>query len=52
MEFGIKKCAMLIMNSGKRQVPEGIEQPTQEKVEDRKTTSICEHWKRIQSNKK
>ena len=31
MEFGIEKCAMLIMKSGKRQMTEGLELPNQEK---------------------
>ena len=31
MEFGIEKCAMLIMKSGKRQITEGTELPKQEK---------------------
>ena len=33
MEFGIEKCAMLIMKSGKRQMMEGIELPNQKKSE-------------------
>ena len=32
MEFGIEKCVMLIMKSGKRQMKKGIEQPNQEKI--------------------
>ena len=32
MEFGIVKCAMLVMKSGKRHMTEGIEIPNQEKV--------------------
>ena len=32
MEFCLEKCAMFIMKSGKRQMTEGIEQPTQEKI--------------------
>ena len=32
MEFGIEKCAMLIMKSKKRQMTEGIEQKSQEKI--------------------
>ena len=31
MEFGIEKCAMLIMKSGKRQITEGTELPNQER---------------------
>ena len=32
MEFGIEKCAMLIMRSGKRLLTEGIELLNQEKI--------------------
>ena len=32
MEFGIQKCAMLMMKSGKRQMTEAIELPNQEKI--------------------
>ena len=32
MEFGIEKCAMLIMKSGKWQMKEGIELPNQGKI--------------------
>ena len=32
MEFGIEKCAMLVMKSGKRHMTEGIELPNQEKI--------------------
>ena len=32
MEFGIEKCAMLIMKSRKRETMEGIELPNQEKI--------------------
>ena len=32
MEFGIEKCAMLIMKSGKRHQTEGMELPNQEKI--------------------
>ena len=33
MEFGIEKCAILIMKSGKRQMTEGIELANEEKSE-------------------
>ena len=42
IEFGIEKCAILIMRSGKRQLTEGIQLPNQEKSEcseKRKLTS-------------
>ena len=32
MEFGIEKCAMLIMKNGKWQMTGGMEQPNQEKI--------------------
>ena len=33
VEFGIEKCAMLVMKSGKQYMTEGIELPNQEKIE-------------------
>ena len=32
MEFGIEKCAMLVMKSGKRHLTDGMEQPNQDKI--------------------
>ena len=32
MEFGIEKCAMLVMKSGKRHMTDGMEQPNHEKI--------------------
>ena len=32
MEFGIEKCALLVMKRGKRHLTDGIELPNQEKV--------------------
>ena len=32
MEFGIEKCALLVMKSGKRHLTDGIEQPNQDKI--------------------
>ena len=32
MEFGIEKCAMLVMKSGKRHMTEGMELPNQDKI--------------------
>ena len=31
-EFGIEKCVMLVMKSGKRHLTEGIELPNQDKI--------------------
>ena len=36
MEFGIEKCSMLTMKSGKRETTEGIELPNQEIRNDEK----------------
>ena len=32
MEFGIKKCTMLLIKSGKRQLTAGMELPNQDKI--------------------
>ena len=32
MEFGIEKCAMLVMKSGKQHVIDGIELPNHDKI--------------------
>ena len=32
MEFGIEKCAMLVMKRGKRQLTNGMELPNQDKI--------------------
>ena len=32
MEFGIEKCAMLVMKSGKRHMTDGMELPNQDKI--------------------
>ena len=32
MEFGIEKCAMLVMKSGKRHLTDGIELPNEDKI--------------------
>ena len=32
MEFGIEKCAMLVMKSDKRQLTDGMELPNQDKI--------------------
>ena len=48
MEFGIKKCALLVMKSGKRHLTDGIELPNQDKIrplaenETYKYLGICE----------
>ena len=37
MEFGIEKCTMLVMKSGKRHIKEGIELPNQVVIEEKET---------------
>ena len=32
MEFGIEKCALIVMKSGKRHLTDGIELPNQDKI--------------------
>ena len=32
MEFGIEKCALLVMKSGKRRITDGVELPNQDKI--------------------
>ena len=32
MEFGIEKCVMLVMKSGKRHLTDGMELPNQDKI--------------------
>ena len=32
IEFDIEKCAMLVMNSGKRQLTDGMELPSKDKI--------------------
>ena len=32
MEFGIEKCAMLVMESGKRHITNGMELPNRDKT--------------------
>ena len=45
MEFGIEKCAMLIMKNGKRERTDGIELLNQESIRmvGEKTTNIWEY---------
>ena len=54
MEFGIEKCAMLVMKSGKRHMTDGIELPNLEKLEHSKKTkptNTWESWRLTLSNK-
>ena len=54
IKYGIEKCTMQIMKSGKRQMTEKMEQPNQEKSErseKRKRTNTRDYWKRTPSNK-
>ena len=54
MEFGIKKCAILIMKSRKRHITDGMELPNQEKIRtigEKETYKTWENWKLTPSNK-
>ena len=44
MEFGIEKCAMLIMKNGKRQITVGIELSNQERI---RTLGEKENYKNL-----
>ena len=50
MEFGIEKCAMFIMKSGKREVAEGMKNAVGG-LETKKTKITLEYWKQISANK-
>ena len=39
MEFGIEKCALLVMKSSKQLLMDGMEQPNQEKIESSEKNS-------------
>ena len=39
MEFGIEKCALLVMKSGKRHLTDGIELPNKNKIRTRPTNT-------------
>ena len=43
MEFGIEKCAMLVMKSGKRHITDGIELPNQDKIRTLAENEINKH---------
>ena len=43
MEFGIEKCAILIMKSGKRHMNEGMELPNQERIRKFGQKETCKY---------
>ena len=43
IEFGIEKCAMLIMRSGRRQIMQRIELPYKEKTRTRERKETCKY---------
>ena len=54
MEFGIEKCSMPVMKSGKRQRTDGIELPNQDKIRtlgENETYKSWESWRLTPSNK-
>ena len=44
MEFGIEKCAMLVMKSGKRHMTEGMELPNQDKIRTLGENETYKYW--------
>ena len=55
IEFGIEKCAVLVMKSEKRQMTKVLELPNQEKIrthgEKKQLTNTWGHWKQTPSKK-
>ena len=43
MEFGIEKCTMLVMKSGKRHMTDGMELPNHEKIRSLKENEKCNY---------
>ena len=43
MEFGIEKCAMLVMKSGKRHMTDGMELPNHNKTRTLGENEICKY---------
>ena len=43
MEFGIEKCALLVMKSGKRHLTDGIELPNQDKIRTLAENETCKY---------
>ena len=44
MEFGIEKCAMLVMRSGKRHLTGGMELPNQDKIRTQGKKKCTNTW--------
>ena len=44
IRFGIEKCSLLVRRSGKRQLPEEIEQPNQGKIRTLKKWILTDTW--------
>ena len=51
MEFGIGKCAMLVMKSGKRHMTDGIELPNQDRIRTLEEKKTYKSWRLTPSNK-
>ena len=50
LEFGIEKCAMLVMKSGKRYMTEEIELPNQEKIRTLGEKETCKYWEILEDD--
>ena len=44
MEFGIEKCAMLVMKSGERHLTDGMEPPNQDKIRTLGENETYKYW--------
>ena len=44
MEFGIEKCAMLVIKSGKRHLTDGMELPNQDKIKTLGEKEAYKYW--------
>ena len=51
MEFGIEKCAMLVVKSGKRHMTDGMELPNQSKIRTLGENETYKSWRLIRSYK-
>ena len=54
MEFGMEKCAMLVMKSGNQHLTDGMELPNQDKirtVEENETYNTWASWRLTSSDK-
>ena len=51
IEFGIEKCAMLVMKSGKRHMTDGTELPNRDRIRTLEENETWASWRLTPSNK-